>query len=65
AGAIAVTLHPGTVDTALSRPFQGNVPDQQLFTPERAAAALLHVIDGLGADDSGSAFAWDGQRIPF
>ncbi len=63
--AIAVTLHPGTVDTALSRPFQGNVPDDRLFTPERAAAALLGVIDGLQTGDSGSAFAWDGQRIPF
>ena len=27
---IAVGLHPGTVDTKLSEPFQGNVPDKKL-----------------------------------
>ena len=62
--AIAVGLHPGTVDTALSAPFQKNVPKGGLFTPERSAEALLSVIDGLKVEDSGGLFAWDGQRIP-
>ena len=63
--AICVALHPGTVDTALSQPFQGGVEDGKLFTPAYAAERLLAVLDGLTAADSGGFFAWDGQRIPF
>ncbi len=61
---IVCALHPGTVDSALSKPFQGNVAPGSLFTPERAALQLLDVIDGLKPSDSGGHFAWDGQRIP-
>ncbi len=64
-GAIAVALHPGTVDTSLSQPFQRGVPQDKLFTPDRSAGHLLEVIDGLGREDSGGLFAWDGQRIEF
>ena len=63
--AICVGLHPGTVDTALSKPFQGAVQPGKLFTPEVSAGHLLKVIDGLIPADSGQLFAWDGQRIPF
>jgi NAD(P)-dependent dehydrogenase (short-subunit alcohol dehydrogenase family) len=63
--AICVALHPGTVDTALSRPFQRRVPQHKLFTPSLAAQQLLSVIDGLQPSDSGGFFAWDGSRIPW
>lgn len=63
--AIVTALHPGTVDTALSRPFQANVPAGQLFAPDRAAMQLLDVLDGLKPKDSGRVFAWDGAEIPF
>lgn len=58
-----VVLHPGTVDTPLSAPFQRNVPDRQLFDREQAAGQLLRVIDGLPEDASGGFFAWNGQPI--
>ena len=58
-------LHPGTTATALSRPFQANVPAGQLFTPERAADHLLDVLRGLGPEQSGGFWAWDGQSIPW
>jgi len=61
--AIVVALHPGTVDTALSRPFQANVPKGQLITPDRAAVQMLDVLDGLKAPDSGRHFGWDGAEI--
>ncbi len=61
---IAVSLHPGTVDTDLSKPFQSNVPDKQLFTPQHSAKALLDVIAGLSPDQSGRAFDWAGKEIP-
>ena len=60
---IVVGLHPGTVDTGLSQPFQGNVTPGTLFKPDRAAVQLLDVIDGLRAPDSGKLFAWDGVEI--
>jgi NAD(P)-dependent dehydrogenase (short-subunit alcohol dehydrogenase family) len=63
--AIVTALHPGTVDTALSSPFQAGVPDKQLFTADHSAARLLEVVDGLGPEDSGGFFAWDGSPIPW
>lgn len=63
--ALAVTLHPGTVDTGLSAPFQRGVAPEKLFSPTQSAGYLLDVLDGLTPADSGHSFAWDGQRIPF
>ena len=60
---IVVGLHPGTVDTGLSKPFQGNVTPGNLFKADRAAVQLLDVIDGLRAPDSGKLFAWDGVEV--
>jgi NAD(P)-dependent dehydrogenase (short-subunit alcohol dehydrogenase family) len=62
--AICIGLHPGTVDTALSRPFQENVAEGKLFSPTQSAAHLLRVLDGASADDSGHVLAWDGSRVP-
>jgi len=61
--AIVVGLHPGTVDTGLSKPFQANVRADQLFAPDRAAVQLLDVIEGLKAPDSGRLFDWEGKEI--
>jgi len=62
---IVVALHPGTVDTDLSAPFQRRVPADRLFDVRRAVRQLLDVIDGLGPDDTGSFRAWDGEPIPW
>ena len=62
---ICVALHPGTVNTNLSRPFQRNVPPAKLFEPSQAAAQLLDVIDSLEIADNGGFFAWDGQPVPW
>lgn len=63
--AVVAALHPGTVATGLSAPFTSTRDGQRLFTPEAAAGHLLAVLDGLTPVDSGQAFAWDGQPIPF
>jgi NAD(P)-dependent dehydrogenase (short-subunit alcohol dehydrogenase family) len=63
--AICVGLHPGTTDTALSKPFQSGVPAEKLFTPAYSAHRLLSVLDGLTPKESGHLFSWDGRRIPF
>ena len=60
---ICVGLHPGTVDTSLSEPFQRNVPEKQLQTAETAATHLLDVIGQLTPEDSGLLFDWAGNVI--
>lgn len=62
---IIVSLHPGTVDTDLSKPFQGNVPADKLFTAAFSAEKLLSVIDGLSPTDSGNLFDWAGEQVTF
>ena len=62
--AIIVSLHPGTVDTGMSKPFQANVAPENLFFPDVAAGHLLRLINALTFADSGGHFAWDGTRIP-
>jgi NAD(P)-dependent dehydrogenase (short-subunit alcohol dehydrogenase family) len=61
--AVLVGLHPGTVDTPLSTPFQRNVDADRLFSPEQAAGLLLDVIAGLAPGDSGHCLDWAGKRI--
>lgn len=61
--AICVALHPGTVDTSMSKPFQGNVAPEKLFTPDFAAVRLIALVDALTPADSGLHIAWDGVPI--
>lgn len=62
---IVVSLHPGTVDTSLSRPFQGGVQPGRLFDAERAALQLLDVIEELRPADTGKLFDYEGKEIAF
>jgi NAD(P)-dependent dehydrogenase (short-subunit alcohol dehydrogenase family) len=63
--ATCVVLHPGTVDTPLSRPFQANLAADALFTPDAAARRLLGIIAGVTPADSGRFIAWDGSQVPW
>ncbi len=60
---ICVGLHPGTVNTELSKPFQRNLKPGQLTTAEQSADYLYKVITELEQKDSGKVFAWDGSEI--
>ncbi len=62
--AIIVGLHPGTVDSNLSKPFQGNVPDKNLFMPDFSSKKMLEVLEKLTTESSGKCFAWDGKEVP-
>lgn len=62
---VIASLHPGTVATDLSAPFQRGVKPEALFDPDRAAEQLLGVIAGLTPEDSGTVKAWDGATIPY
>jgi len=61
--AVCVALHPGTVDTELSKPFQRGVAADQLFTATTAAGHLLDIVAALEPNDSGHCFAWSGSKI--
>lgn len=63
--AIVVTLHPGTTDTRLSKPFQRSVPPEKLFSVDRTVRQLLAVIDQLEPSNSGEFFSWDGAKLPW
>jgi NAD(P)-dependent dehydrogenase (short-subunit alcohol dehydrogenase family) len=60
---ICIGIHPGTVDTHLSKPFQRGVPSERLFSPDVSAAHILNLIQNLTTADTGGLFAWDGKRI--
>ena len=61
--ALVVGLHPGTVDSNLSKPFQSGIPQKQLLHPKDAARSLLNVVSRLKVDDSGKVFDWRGDLI--
>ena len=56
-------LHPGTVDSKLSRPFQKK--NKEYFSPEFSAKKLVNVIDTKTTEDNGKIFAWDNTIIPY
>lgn len=62
-GSLCVGLHPGTVATPLSAPFQRGVPPEQLFSTEQSAAHLLTVLHTLTPAQTGRCFAWNGEEI--
>ena len=64
-GIITASLHPGTVKTDLSAPFQKRVPQEQLQDVDVAAERLLSVVDALTPEYNGGFFAYDGKRIPY
>ena len=61
--AVVVGLHPGTVDTDLSKPFQAGVDPDKLFTAEQSAGYLWDVLNRLTPEQTGQVIAWDGQTI--
>lgn len=63
--AALVSVHPGTTDTALSAPFQANVPAGQLQSAGATAVRLAAVAAQLTPRHSGKLLNWDGTVLPF
>jgi NAD(P)-dependent dehydrogenase (short-subunit alcohol dehydrogenase family) len=60
--AVLVALHPGTVNSALSAPFNG----AEIGRPAADAAGdMLRVLDGLPAEQTGSFHAYSGEPLPW
>lgn len=62
---VCVSLHPGTVDTDLSKPYHKNVPKDKLFSPEYSVNCLMNIICKLNMGQTGKFFAWDGSELPW
>jgi len=60
--AVVVTLHPGTVATPLTAKYAGGHPT---VPPEVAAGHLVRVLEGLGPEQTGGFFDWQGKVIPW
>lgn len=58
--AVCLALHPGTIETPLTRPFARG---RFTHTADEAARNLLTVIDIATSADSGQFFDYDGKRI--
>ena len=60
---VVAGLHPGTVDTALSEPFQKGLPDGQLTDADKAADNLISVLAKLTPEQSGQVYDFAGKLI--
>ena len=61
--AVVIGLHPGTVDSNLSKPFQSNVAKEKLFTPEFSVEKMTEVLMKITPNDSGKIFDFNGLEI--
>ena len=59
---VLVALHPGTVNSRLSRPFRGELIGRPAHD---AASDMLTVLDTLRPSDSGTFVAYNGTRLPW
>ena len=61
---IVCGMHPGTVDSKLSKPYSGFVK-HEIFTPFQSAAMLKKVIDELSLKHSGKIYDYAFQEITY
>jgi NAD(P)-dependent dehydrogenase (short-subunit alcohol dehydrogenase family) len=60
-----ISFHPGTTDTALSKPFQASVHKDSLFSTVFVAERLSGIMDRAEVDGQLSYVDWDGKTIPW
>lgn len=60
-----ISFHPGTTDTALSKPFQAAVPTDKLFTTEFVAGRLATIMASAEPDGQLVYLDWDNKTIPW
>lgn len=60
-----ISFHPGTTDTALSKPFQASVRKEKLFSTAFVADKLVNIMDRSEVDGQLSYLDWDGKPIPW
>lgn len=60
--AVALALHPGTIETRLTRPFANG---KYTASPDECAKDLLAICETAAPHMSGGFFAYDGSMIPW
>ncbi len=58
-----IAFHPGTTDTALSKPFQRSVKSENLFTAEFVADHLVEIMKHQAIDGELSYIDWENKAI--
>jgi len=58
-----ISFHPGTTDTALSKPFQGSVKKENLFTADFVADHLVRIMNTQHIDGELSFIDWENKAI--
>ena len=61
--AICVSMHPGTVTSKLSKPFQKE--GLTIQSPEESSKNIVQILSNLKSQDTGSFFNWNGEKIPW
>lgn len=61
--ACLAVIHPGTTQSALSKPFSGKVAADKYYTPAQSAQRIVEVTEQLTPEQTGSFYNWDGTRI--
>ena len=59
---VIVGIHPGTIDSNLSRPFQKNVK-HKIYTPEEAAQNIYKISTKFSDEMSGNIYDYNGIEI--
>jgi len=59
---VLVALHPGTVDSKLSKPFGSNANKRPAYN---AAQDILTVIEQLKQGDTGTFLSYTGEKLPW
>lgn len=57
-----IAVHPGTVNSALSKPFKG---EQIGRSPSLAAQEILATLDAIKPEETGIFVAYDSERLPW
>jgi NAD(P)-dependent dehydrogenase (short-subunit alcohol dehydrogenase family) len=60
--AVLIAMHPGTVNSRLSKPFRG---EQIGRPPNEAVKDMFTVIENLTKEDSGSFVSYSGEKLPW
>ena len=58
-----IAFHPGTTDTFLSKPFQGSVKPDNLFTTDFVAEHLVNIMNNQTIDGQLSFIDWENKDI--
>ena len=61
--AVISLIHPGVVESELSRPFSRGIPEGKLIQPEIAAQRIVALLDRLEPSLSGNIFELDGEIV--